>query len=449
MGLDESVKQVQASETPTRTIVSNGNLLYASYPLLAGHFEGDSILYAENAIDNILDGALKKRHQLNIYPGKIGTSKIVFSSNNKFKGAIIAGLGKPGTLTAFQFSLTMEQAVASYLLTLNAQPGKNISVTSTGISSLIVGCGYGGLSVSNSVQAIIEAVQKANNKIKKLHGDNAFIIEEIEFVEKYEDTALNCFYSLTRIGDDQSKSLSITLNNKIKFLAGRARRMPHDEPQDWWNRITIRNLKLDKNDDKENTVRTLHFSASTGGAREELRQLYSSTNIVEQLVDDISTSNQWSASLAKTVFELLIPNDFKEQLKKQCNINLILDAATAEYPWELLQDNAADTRPLSVNAGMIRQLATEEYRVVIKDVSKLNALIISEPDLKGFAPPLPEALKKGQLVESILKDKEFTVTHIPKGSPHEIIKALFQDDYKIIHLVGHGVFNGHLLRVPE
>ncbi len=100
----------------------------------------------------------------------------------------------------------------------------------------------------------------------------------------------------------------------------------------------------------------LLFSASTGAAREEQRKLYSSTAIVEQLVADISSNNYWSPDLARTVFELIIPNDFKEQLKRHGNISWILDKYTAAYPWELLQDNTQDAKPLCVNAGMIRQL---------------------------------------------------------------------------------------------
>jgi hypothetical protein len=108
----------------------------------------------------------------------------------------------------------------------------------------------------------------------------------------------------------------------------------------------------------------------------------------------MSGNNQWTPQLAKTIFELLVPNDFKEQLKKQANINWIVDKDTASYPWELLQDSTHNASPLCINAGMVRQLATEDYRVKIRSVAKNSALIIADPDLKGFANQLQGALEE-------------------------------------------------------
>ncbi|WP_153796123.1 CHAT domain-containing protein [Foetidibacter luteolus] len=434
----------KASEVPIKVKVTNGDLKYSEYPVLAGHFEDDGILFAENAIDCYLDGILKKRHRLGLYPGKIGTSEVLFSSNDTLKGAIITGLGKPGKLTAYQLSLTVEQGVASYLLHLNNPSAvKKAAGTAktAGISSLIIGCGYGGLSVENSIRAVVEGVQNANEKIKQVYGDNGIIAEEIEFIEKLEDRALNCFYSLSRIAADNSRTLNIALGKKtITTVLGSVKRMPREDSEEWWNRITVSRL-FKQNEKPDAPVKHLLFSSSTGGAREEVRDLYSSRGIMEELVDEISTQDNWSPGLAKTIFELIIPNDFKEELKKQCNINWILDKDTASYPWELLQDSSSNAKPLCINAGMIRQLATKDFRLKINAVAKSTALVISEPDLKGFAPPLPGALEEGRIAQEALQQNAFAVTHVPKGSPAEIIKALFQEDYKVIHLAGHGVFD--------
>ena len=118
----------------------------------------------------------------------------------------------------------------------------------------------------------------------------------------------------------------------------------------------------------------MQFNISTGGAREEQRDLFTSREIIQELIDDMSGNNQWTPQLAKTIFELLVPNDFKEQLKKQANINWIVDKDTASYPWELLQDSTHNAKPLCINAGMVRQLATEHYRVKIKSVTNNSAL---------------------------------------------------------------------------
>src|SRR5690606_41364413 len=83
-------------EMPIQVNVSHGNLKYAKFPVLAGHFQFDSILYTEEAIDAELNGELSRLHRLGLYPGAIGTNQIVLSENakkNDFKGGIIIGLG--------------------------------------------------------------------------------------------------------------------------------------------------------------------------------------------------------------------------------------------------------------------------------------------------------------------------------------------------------------------
>jgi CHAT domain-containing protein len=410
---------------PVSVSVSQGDLLYAAYPILIGHFNRDGILYAEKAIDNYLDGELTQRHKLGLYPGIIGSSEVLNGSGQQIKGALITGLGDAGKLTAYQLSRTIEQGITNYLLDLKSK-AKQI-----GISPLIIGCGYGGLSIENSVRAILEGIQQANSKIRKLQGEDAGIVNVVEFVEKYENRALNCYYALNTLAKEND---SITLNKKIKTLFGLERRAAPDIADEWWNRINVQLVKGEKDN-------YLQFSTSTGGAREELRQLFSSIDIITGLVNEISNNNDWSPESAKAIFELLIPNDFKEQLKKQANINWILDKDTAAYPWELLHDGIADNCPLSVSAGMIRQLSTQDYRLTINTVAKKTALVVADPQLKGFLPALPAALKEGELVSGILEKQGFTTAKRIQDSSFNIIKSLFAEDYRIIHLAGHGVFN--------
>jgi hypothetical protein len=409
---------------PMTVSVSQGDLLYAAYPILIGHFNRDGILYAEKSMDNYLNGVLTQRQKLGLYPGVIGSSEVLTDSGQQIKGALIVGLGDPGKLTAYQLSRTVEQGVTNYLL------AQKHNAKEIGISPLIIGCGYGGLTIENSVRAILDGIQLANNKIRKLKGEEAGVISIVEFVEKYENRALSCYYALNTL----AKEKNITLNKRIKTLFGLERRAFANIADEWWNRINVQLVKEDKSS-------YLQFSTSTGGAREELRQLFSSIDIITGLVNEISTSNDWSPEAAKAIFELLIPNDFKEQLKKQANINWILDKDTAAYPWELLHDGTTDNCPLSVSAGMIRQLSTQDYRLTINAVAKKTALVVADPQLKGFLPALPAALKEGELVSDILEKQGFVTARMIQHSSFSIIKSLFAEDYRIIHLAGHGVFN--------
>ncbi|HZI53842.1 MAG TPA: CHAT domain-containing protein, partial [Chitinophagaceae bacterium] len=440
----------QEGISPLRVSISNGDLRYSSYPLLAGHFLNDGILYAEKAIDYNLKGILMERYLLGIYPGEIGSSEVIITGQKDFNGAIIVGLGEPGSLTAYQLSLSVEQGVAKYLLNLNSNTSlihnlvKNQHV---GISSLAIACSYGGLSVEKSLRAVVMGVQNANHKIIQTLGEDAKTVTHIEFVEQYQDRALGCLYVLHEMVQEEDQSLNVVFEKKkIKKLLGSKERLPIDITDEWWTRIHVKlkeyELKeITKDRSKEGWIRGLQFNVSTGGAREEQRDLFTSREIIQELIDDMSGNNQWTPQLAKTIFELLVPNDFKEQLKKQANINWIVDKDTASYPWELLQDSTHNAKPLCINAGMVRQLATEHYRVKIKPVTKNSALIIADPDLKGFVNQLQGALEEGELVGSIFEKAEFKAKKISRGSAAEIIQALFSDEYKIIHLAGHGVFN--------
>ncbi|MEO6406227.1 MAG: CHAT domain-containing protein [Ferruginibacter sp.] len=435
LGLGTMEEQV-VQTTPLKVIISKGDLRYASFPLLAGHFENDGILSAEKSIDNNLLGALTERQKLGIYAGKIATNDMLLNTTNGFAGAIIVGLGEFGKLNAFQLTYTVEQAATKYLLYIHS----NKAIQAPGLSSLIIGSGYGGLSIEVSIRAICEGIQNANAKVRTLKEGNAKLIEKLEFIELFEDNALSCFYILKKIEADDSSALNIiTDGSTIKPLLGFKKRIPsRGNEQWWWNRI---NVQMQQSIDGSPGTNCLQFSASTNAAREEQRNVYSSTVVLEELVADLSTNNRWSPELARAIFELLIPNDFKDQLKKQSNINWILDKASAAYPWELLQDSSVNSKPLSVNAGMIRQLSTDQYRVKINAVSKDNALVIADPDLKGYLMQLPGAQKEGDLVCKQLELNGFKTTSLKNAAASQIIQALFCDDYKLIHLAGHGLFN--------
>ena len=67
--------------------------------------------------------------------------------------------------------------------------------------------------------------------------------------------------------------------------------------------------------------------------------------------------------MARTLFEMLLPNQFKEMAPDQNDLVLVVDDLSARFPWEMLQDGwSVNGRPLSVAAGMLRQLKTRLSR---------------------------------------------------------------------------------------
>lgn len=440
----ESETSFSSGEVPVSVIVSNGHLQYAAYPLMVGHFLNDGILSAEKSIDEQLDHELSKRHRLGIYPGPIGTSNVLISENqHAFKGAVVIGLGKQGELTGYQLTRSVEQGIANYLSDFNSTIVNGISEVQSqqiGISSLIIGCGYGGLSIETCVTAILQGVQNANDKIKQIYP-SAKTVSVVEFIELYRDRALSCVHSINRLERDENRSLNIIWKfNRIKERPGRRERLPVDNTNEWWTRITVR--KFDDPQNPENKKPGLWFTISTDAAREEERILKTNNETIVRMLDDISVKNKWSADKAKAFFELLIPNDFKDRVKRQSNINWILDKYTAAYPWELLQDSTLNAKPLSVTTGMVRQLATRDFRIQINPVVEPNAFVVGDPFLKDSAmQQLPGALQEGKRVEEVLTAHNYDVTALLQSNATEILLALLNKSYKIMHLAGHGIFN--------
>ena len=60
-----------------RVRVVHGDLRYAKYPIMVGHYEGDTIAGAEAQLDRRLDHALSDRYQLGLYPGELGTVAVL------------------------------------------------------------------------------------------------------------------------------------------------------------------------------------------------------------------------------------------------------------------------------------------------------------------------------------------------------------------------------------
>ncbi len=447
LGIKEKKTAQKAGAVPLKVSVSNGDLFYSRYPVMVGHFINDGITSAEKVIDNYTGNLLSQRHKLNMYPGEFGSNEVFINLKQDFKGALVIGLGAPGRLSSFQLAQTTEQGVIKYMLELS-KLHKNMDAAfvpaETGISVLLIGCGYGGLSIESSIRAIIQGVQNANKKMEEFNAEGLKIIDHIEFVELFEDRCLQCLYILSRIENEEDSAINIRLPKKqYKKLLGLRTRIPMESETDWWTRITVV-MQEQKFEEEEDTETALRFSCSTGSAREEERYLQTSPAIINELVEEMSTNNNWNAGMAKTVFELLIPNDFKDEIKKQSNSMWVLDHAAAAYPWELLQDSTSNARPLCCNAGMIRQLKLEDYRIKVNPVAGKKALVVGDPDLNGFpyAQQLPGAFKEANLVASILDEYGYEMpNNCFKKSSTQIINALFKDEYKIIHLAGHGIFN--------
>ena len=403
--------------------VKNGDLRYARYPLIVGHFEGDGIVSAEKAIDHLLGNQLSEREMLGLYPGEIGSNLILFGDKGANNGAIVVGLGLPEQLTPFNLAQTIEMGCLEYIFK-NRDSGQE----EIGVSALLIGSEYGFLALNSSINSLLDGVRRANRKAEELKG-NLPRISELELIELHRQKALNTFYLLYDGIYSQKISGNIHLERPIEVANERRTFTPLSNQKEWWKRITA-SLAADG---------SLQYSASTGRARVEQRRLQANRSLLRGLLKQGSLNQVWDRELAKTIFELLLPHDFKTAFRSHQNILLILDEHTAWYPWELLHYDDKDGQPICVTAGMIRQLTTTHDRRGLKPIKARRALVIGDPILElGSLPQLPEAEREARDVGEMLGGARYDTKVFVQSPYTELVRQLYKD-FKIIHIASHGV----------
>lgn len=432
---------------PLKVWVSNGDLKYANFPVLAGHFKFDGILTSELAIDKQLNGELRKLLQLNLYPGDIGSNIVVLNDGGKtygsqFKGTVIIGLGVPGELSGYQLMKSVEQGVARYLMVFNGSEAcnDNETVQKIGITCIALANTYGGLSTMTSVRSIISGINRGNQKIAALFPNHARLVEEVEFIDVYHDTAINIHKCLTQLEQTVGGTENFDLiRRKIKPKSGRLYRIPMENSRDWWTRITV-NIEKVAGKNQEIGGEYLKVAMSTTGASERVAEVYGDFGTFRSMVDEIGKNHRYSPELAKTLFERLIPAEFKEDIKRQNNIVWVLDKDAASFPWEMIQEDIL-AEPLCVNAGMVRQLSTADVRVNGNLVSNRRVLVIGDPELENSYSQLPGAKKEAEDLTKTFEGNGFETVSLINNSFYDILIHLYSKEYKILHLAGHGVFD--------
>ncbi|MEP7324237.1 MAG: CHAT domain-containing protein, partial [Saprospiraceae bacterium] len=418
--------------------VVHGDLKIASHPIMVGHFKDDGIVNAEAAIDYYYAGKLSDRHRISYYPGLIGESLILYDPDKNPTGTIVVGLGEVTTLTPFNLRKTVEAGVVRYAMHFrdNLIIGNHPRTGNheTAITCLCIGSGYGNLSMEVALNAILSGVSKANRIISTIPDLKP--IKNIEFIELYEHVAQNAFYQLSELENNTAIDLTFRLDKKIIKKTGAKRKYQFSIEYSWWHNLSSRLEKENKNG-----FSSIKFTSSTGIARVEEENTFTSQKIIRSLLDQMTVDQGvWNTTYSKTLFEILVPNAFKEILRHQNNILWKLDLDTAAYPWELIHDQDIDKNPTFVRAGLVRQLYTSaEQKADI--MHPLSALVIADPLYSSDGPnQLPGAKEEGKIVLGLLQ-QEFETTSLINRSGLDIINQLYNQEYKIWHIAGHGTLS--------
>ena len=433
--------------------IRHGNLAYARHPICVGHYYGDTIVSAEADLDRRLEGALRKRVSLGLYPGELNSHEIFLhrDKNAKPNGAMVIGLGHVGELSPGMLASGISQALLDYALKISEWPDDRFGAAGTArsakISFLLIGTGFGGMRIRDSIESILKGVKSANDRLVETRFDDKVLIDEIEFLELYLDIAINAARELETILCDGTLQEHFNWqDHTLQSGPGRLQRVLFEEAPNWWHRLEI---VYDKKSEM------LRFIALTDRARAEMTLVSGQMRLADQFIAQMISSTSNSRQTAQTLFEMLMPNRLKELAPNQYDVVLILDEESARYPWELLDDRWEDNRwgashkPPAVAAGALRQLKTRQFRAKPLQTSEKRAFIIGNPQIpvgpEGIIfPDLPGAAREADAVASLLSGNGYDVNKVLNRrstglDARDILTGLHGEAYRILHLAGHGV----------
>lgn len=458
--------------------------------LMVGHYAHDPIAGPQAVLDReLLQGRLTERHSLGLYPGPIGSALAVLpEGGGTQRGAVIVGLGRfEQPLTRDGLTEAVMAGVLRYLLQVSdcgrtqqdGQPG------GLALNTLLIGTNSASsLSAGASIEALVRGVLEANARFHDTTRQD-LRVEKLRIVELYLDTAITATYALNEPGRQQTLRTAaaqfdtqlvstVTLHQdegaRPRLFDGAA------AGGNYWPRLMVTDARHSEdgaetdNPPKPKTTPTQPASVVTRlrylhlgqRARVETVEHQRQPGLAEQLVRQQIRDNRWSPEAGRALFHLMVPHILKDTMRQFQQLVVVVDAQTANMPWELmLVDDASrtDARPnaLALRMPLVRQLVTAEYRSHLRQATGRAALVIGNPALDRFgehfvdekgeplkAPvDLPGAADEARAVAAVLRAQGHDVTLLADEPPTcaaDVVKALYRQPWRILHVCAHGVF---------
>lgn len=433
---------------PVRIEVVHGHLAFASHPVMVGHYAGDTINGAERQLDLALDGRLARRKALGLYPGPLGSNTVVLDPDTRPRGAIVVGLGDQADLAPGSLAETLRRGLLAYAIEDDdarfAQGGRG-KAKPLRVSALLVGAGVGGLPIASCVEALLRAVLEAQRALGP--GE----LRELELIELVEDRANRAWHLLHHALQGSEFKGRFELAETVRVTSGRRRNVSGEGDPSWWQPIQITM-------DEVGGERVMRYVTTAGRARAEASLVAGNTGFVERFVAQATGAAGPSGrpvAAGRALFELLWPERIKETSREDRHLRLVVDERTAAFPWELLDDrrpwletaaatNGERPRPAAARCGLVRQLVQTQFREkVVTSTEVRRALVVGDPraEPQPNFPELPGAREEAFLVAERLRAAGYEVTLLAGDAvaPEQVVAALFEQAWTIVHIAAHGV----------
>lgn len=438
----------EAARPPVEVRVVQGDLTYATAPVMVGHYEDDDIFSAEAVLDETLDYELSTRLRIGLYPGVEGTAEYFASCDDDRTGAVIIGLGRVGELSPGRLERAIRTGAVRYAVDHHDMVRRRTAPRSDepddgglGLAAVLIGSGEGtGITIEDSISALVRGVLYANRVLEKTQNADVRI-GRLDIFELFEDRAVCAGRALQRVAEDPQIAAGpdrIRAEPQVQWVAGGVSRLRCAGEDGWWRRLQIVVAEGPESDPPED--RPLVFTSLSDRARAEVESVATQRRLVEGFVARLVDEARWSSAAASTLFELLIPNRLKDYAPDQRDLVLVLDKHAASYPWELIEDSyEGEGKPVSVRSGMIRQLKTRTFRAEVEHPVARRALVLGDP--VSHLPPLPGAQAEARQVAALLRHAGWEVDLLISPSPELVLEKLFTVPYRLVHVAAHGVLD--------
>jgi hypothetical protein len=435
------------SPSALRVTVVNGNLRFVPQPLLLGHYRCAALTGTEQVMDELIGGAMGMALGLGHYPEHPGSNEVFINSRAarenplqlpRPRAVIVVGLGDEGALKAVELARTVCAGVIAWAGRLAEAPEPVTEPFE--LAATLIGSGGTGITAAQSASLVVEGVLAANERLTASRWPR---VRRLHLIELYLDRATEAWRALhLQAAADQTR---FGVDEVIACGDGALR-----TPVDGGYRGARYDLITAVTDEGRGGV---SYTVDSRRARTEVHAHAMQKPLLSELVARASNDRNRDQLIGRTLFRLLVPVELEPFLAGTSEVVIQLDRGTAGIPWEMLDtgaDGAAPARPWALSTRLLRKLRTEDHRrQVTESTPRHRVLVIGEPacdpaqyrrlpGAREEAVAVARCLEAGGLGPDGVLGLFSRDPSTPGASARAVINTLLSDDWRIVHISGHG-----------
>ncbi len=441
----ELAGQSQRARRVLQVEVVNGDLSHVDAPLLLGHYRSMELTGTERVANRLLGDAMQQSLNLELYPDDTGCFQVFVNhaggGDNPWvlprpQAVVVVGLGEEGKLRGRDLAASVRQGVLAWSQRQHEldPAGQNLTLAAT-----LVGSGGQGITVGQSAQMVVQGVRDANERLT-LAGLPT--VARLRLIELYAERAREAWAALRVNRAAQQATLQVA--ERLGKLPGALIRPLESSYRgaayDYISALSARD---------ERGHESIAYSVDTKRARVEVRAQSTQVALLRQLVAKAAVQAPADPRFGRTLFQLLVPIEMTAFIGGASEVVLELDRRTAPIPWEMVETpgeprDSSSRVPWSVRAKLLRKLRTAEFRRQPRDAQvRAQVLVVGNPAIDDPRwPELDGARREAAEVQASLIGTGVLgrgdVRLIVDGSAHDIINTLFEREWRIVHIAGHG-----------